>query len=280
MNASGHTVLITGGSSGIGLALAEALLARGHEVLVCARGKRRLEKLRTTHPKIRTVVCDVSKAGDRESLLRWALQTCPELDVLINNAGIQRELALTTTAGADIEGIEREISTNLTAAVHLSALFAPHFIRRAGPTAIVNVSSGLGFIPLDVTPVYCATKAALHSFSVSLRSQLSETQVRVFELIPPLVNSELHRSEFAREQSVRGIEPEVVAGRFLRAFEADRLEVPVGQARDLMIGSRVAPKLVQRLLRRIVPRDYREKLLGQGPPPEGAARDTHVLPPR
>jgi uncharacterized oxidoreductase len=152
----------------------------------------------------------------------------------------------------ELDDGESEIEINLTASVHLCALFIPHFLKQTGDCAVVQVTSGLAFIPLMTVPVYCATKAALHSFSVSLRSQLAGTNVRVFELIPPMVLTELHREESSRKQAAkRGIAPARVAEKFVRAFAKDRYEVSVGQAGDLMVASRIAPQFFHRMLNKV-----------------------------
>jgi len=150
---------------------------------------------------------------------------------------------------------ESEIDTNFTftAAVHLTALFIPHFVASDRPCAVVNVTSGLAFIPLKSVPVYCATKAALHSFSMSLRSQLEGTHVRVFEIIPPMVKTDLHRSDQARRQSEkRGISAKRVADSLLKALKKDRYEASIGEGGDLKWAARIAPHFFHRLLNKLV----------------------------
>jgi uncharacterized oxidoreductase len=137
--------------------------------------------------------------------------------MLFNNAGIQKEINFLTGA-TNLNDDESEIEINLTAPVHLSALFIPHFLKQKKECSIVNVTSGLAFIPLKIVPVYCATKAALHTFTVSLRSQLAKTNILVFEIAPPIVKTELHREAKARKQSERGISSSVVAEATLRAI--------------------------------------------------------------
>ncbi len=188
MDLNAHTVLITGGTSGIGLALAERFLREGSEVIVCGRRMTRLDEIKEKFPGIHTRVCDVTNKSERISLFRQITDAFPRLDVLVNNAGIQRAIRL--LENEDWEKARAEIATNFEAPVHLSMLFLPHLIRQERP-AIMNVSSGLAFVPMAASPVYCATKAAIHSFSLSLRYQLSETSVEVIEIIPPAVSTEL-----------------------------------------------------------------------------------------
>jgi uncharacterized oxidoreductase len=188
MQLAAHTVLITGGASGIGSALAERFLRAGSEVAVCGRRADKLAEAKARHPGMKTFVCDVGKGSDRIALLDWAVQELPGLDVLVNNAGIQRRVRLTEPG--DLEALREEIAINLEAPIHLSTLFIPHLLKQERP-AIVNVTSGLSFAPLAGVPVYCATKAALHSFTLSLRQQLSGTPIEVVEIIPPAVDTDL-----------------------------------------------------------------------------------------
>lgn len=188
MELASNTVLITGGTSGIGLALAERFLQAGSEVIVCGRRADRLAEIRSKNSQIKTRVCDVAEPRERASLFEWATREFPDLNVLINNAGIQRRVNLIEEE--DWEQTRSEIAINLDAPIHLSRLFAPFLQKRKNP-AIMNVTSGLSFVPLANVPVYCATKAALHSFTLSLRYQLAKTPVKVIEIIPPAVNTDL-----------------------------------------------------------------------------------------
>ncbi|HEX3128511.1 MAG TPA: SDR family NAD(P)-dependent oxidoreductase [Thermoanaerobaculia bacterium] len=188
MQLAPHTVLITGGASGIGFALAERFLRAGSQVAICGRRADKLEEAKAKHPGIRTFVCDVGQAADRVALLDRATRELPGLDVLVNNAGIQRRVKLADPG--DWGAMREEIAINLEAPIHLSTLFIPHLHKQERP-AIVNVTSGLSFTPLCGVPVYCATKAALHSFTLSLRQQLSATPIEVVEIIPPAVDTDL-----------------------------------------------------------------------------------------
>jgi len=188
MDLASNTVLITGGASGIGLALAERFLAAGSEVIVCGRREETLREAQGRHPRLKTRVCDVADESERVSLFNWAAGELPRLNVLVNNAGIQRRFELTDIE--DWEPVHQEIAINLEAPIHLSALFIPHLLKQERP-AIVNVTSGLSFVPMASAPVYSATKAALHSFTLSLRHQLAATPIEVVEIVPPAVNTDL-----------------------------------------------------------------------------------------
>ncbi len=188
MDLASNTVLITGGASGIGFALAERFLQAGSEVIICGRREDKLREAKEAHPQITIRVCDVEAAPGRLSLFNWAVGEFPRLNVLVNNAGVQhRNVRL---ADAELARTRQEIAINFEAPVHLSSLFIPHFLKQKR-AAIVNVTSGLAFAPMASTPIYCATKAALHSFTLSLRHQLAETRIRVVEIVPPAVNTDL-----------------------------------------------------------------------------------------
>ncbi|MDQ4120549.1 MAG: SDR family NAD(P)-dependent oxidoreductase [Acidobacteriota bacterium] len=188
MELSSNTILITGGASGIGYALAERFLAAGSEVIICGRRADKLREAKEQHPQFHTRVCNVAKENERIELFEWAISEFPNLNILVNNAGIQRRVNL--TENENWAETEKEIEINFCAPVHLSRLFMPHLAQREKP-AIINVTSGLSFVPLANVPVYSATKAALHSFTLSLRYQLSETPIEVIEIIPPAVDTDL-----------------------------------------------------------------------------------------
>jgi uncharacterized oxidoreductase len=243
MNIEGNTILITGGATGIGFALAEVLSKAGNEVVICGRRQHRLLEAQDRLPNIHIKTCDVADAGDGTTLFEWAVATFPNLNILVNNAGIQRQIDF-LTGTKDLLGGENEIETNLQAPVYLSALFIPHLMKQS-EAAIVNISSGLGFIPLAIMPIYCATKAAVHSFSLSLRHQLRNTTIKVFEIIPPTVDTELDKGARGRRgQEDRGIKPEEVAEATLKALKEDEFEAAVGDAQFLRMGARRDPERV------------------------------------
>jgi uncharacterized oxidoreductase len=188
MRIESSTVLITGGATGIGLALAERLLRAGSEVIICGRRADKLREAKARHPRLHTRVCDVASAPERVSLSKWATAEFPGLNVLVNNAGVWHPLQLAQPG--PWEATEQDISTNLEAPIHLSQLFIPHLLGKDAP-AIVLVTSGLAFVPMAMVPVYCATKAALHSFALSMRHQLAAGPIAVIEIAPPHVNTDL-----------------------------------------------------------------------------------------
>jgi uncharacterized oxidoreductase len=192
MNLSNNTILLTGGATGIGLALAKRLRAAGSEVIICGRRADKLREAQTQVPGLHTYECDVADAADRARLASQVQADFPMLNVLINNAGIQNRFQLADLP-ADLaawEAQRQEIAINFDAPIHLAALLIPHLRQQREP-AIINVTSGLAFAPMAGAPIYGATKAALHSFTMSLRQQLASTGIRVLEIVPPGVNTDL-----------------------------------------------------------------------------------------
>lgn len=242
MKISGNTILITGGETGIGLALADAFLKARNVVIICGRRESKLEEAKQRLPELHLKRCDVAREDDRKSLFQWATSNFKSINILINNAGIQKEVDFTKPNTADLLAAEDEVAINLTSLIHLSATFLPYLMKQP-EAALVNVSSGLAFIPLTIVPVYCATKAGIHSFSMSLRHQLRNSQVKVFEIIPPTTDTELDRgARGARGQADRGIPPIQVAEAVLRGMEANQHEIAVGMADMLRQAARTDPE--------------------------------------
>jgi uncharacterized oxidoreductase len=237
MQLSHNTALITGGATGIGLALAEAMMTAGSQVLICGRREEQLDMARRRLPGLETMACDIARADDRKALVDWAIDGFPRLNILVNNAGMQRQIDLTAGLEGLLDG-DDEIDINLKAPIHLTAMLLPHLMSRP-VAAVVNIGSGLGFAPLAFMPVYCATKAALHSLSLSLRRQLQGTAVKVFEIIPPTVDTELDRGARGRRgQYDRGIPAAEVAQATMRALAEDNFEIGIGRSEGLRVASR------------------------------------------
>ncbi len=188
MELSLNTILITGGGSGIGLALAERFSYAGSKVIICGRNNEKLAEVKNKYPKISTSQSDLTKEAERISLYENVLKEFPDMNVLVNNAGIQQRIQL--EAGAEWNLIKQELEINLLAQIHLTTLFIPHLKNSKDP-AIINITSGLAFAPLAIVPIYCATKAAFHSFTLTLRHQLSQTPIKVIEIAPPAVQTDL-----------------------------------------------------------------------------------------
>jgi uncharacterized oxidoreductase len=191
MKLTGNTILITGGGSGIGLAFAERFAKAGNTVIVCGRRETVLEQAKEKIPALVTRVCDLDSESERAALYDWVTANYPDVNVLVSNAGVQLRYNVLKSDTIDRwNELRKEITTNLEAPYHLSLLFAPYFAEK-NAAAIVNVTSGLAFTPFAIAPMYSATKAALHSFTVSLRHQLSGTAVEVIEIAPPAVHTDL-----------------------------------------------------------------------------------------
>ena len=195
MQMTGNTVLVTGGGTGIGRGLAEALHRLGNQVVIAGRRREPLQAVAAANPGIQILSLD---QGDSADIRRFATELTdrfPDLNVLINNAGIQRVEDLTASGPG---AAEQTVAINLLGPIRLTAALLPSLLKK--PSAvIVNVTSGLAFIPSALTPTYCATKAALHSYTQSLRFQLRGSSVQVIEIIPPQVQTAL--------QGQRGFDP-------------------------------------------------------------------------
>ena len=189
MNLSGNTILITGGGSGIGRGLAEALHALGNQVVIAGRRKKALEETTAANPGMKSLTLDIESPSAIREFAAQIAADYPALNVLINNAGIMRHEKLLAQQ-ADLADAEATVATNLLGPIRLTAALLPHLQKQPHST-IVNVSSGLAFLPLALTPTYCATKAAIHSYTLSLRYQLRSTSIEVLELIPPYVQTHL-----------------------------------------------------------------------------------------
>ena len=274
MKLENRTILITGGTSGMGFELAKQLLERRNVVIISGRNQEKLDSAKRELRGVHTFKSDVGDPAAIAALYDNVLRQFPELDTLINNAGIMRVQKFNQDEGLD--DITREIEICYSGPVRMIKQFLPHFLRNTRTTVpgssappeeqassiadwrrasvpcalktrqgalLVNVSSGAALIPFPISPVYSGAKAALHSFTESLRVQLKHTSVRVVELIPPGVETPLFRNEeFEREMKVpKGMDVKVFAKKAIAGIEAGKQEVRPGLANVLKIVSRIAP---------------------------------------
>lgn len=185
MQLQNNKILITGGATGIGLGLTERFISENNAVIICGRRQEALKEVADRFPNVITRVCDISLVADRLELYNWIRENHSDLNVLVNNAGIQNWMNL-----GDEQFYQKasdEITINALAPVHLTDLF----LKLQSLTTIMNVTSGLAFVPLSKVPVYCATKAFMRSFTLSLRHLLKAKNIEVIEIIPPALNTDL-----------------------------------------------------------------------------------------
>ena len=211
------TVLITGGSSGIGLGLAEEFLKAGSTVIITGRREGPLKEAQAKRPKLQVHINDVSEAEERQKLSEWVVREFPKLNVLVNNAGIQRRGPLSKEP-EDWSVRQTEYKINMEAPVHLMQLLSPHFLKQK-EAAFVNISSGLAFIPCPFAPVYGATKAFVHHFNLGARFHYANTKVRIVEIAPPAVKSNLGGSHDYGEEC------DVFCEHVFRRFAAGESEI-------------------------------------------------------
>jgi uncharacterized oxidoreductase len=185
MKISNNKILVTGGASGIGLGLAERFIMENNEVLICGRREALLEEVSKKHPAILTRRCDLTRPAEREALYNWIAEEHKDLNILVNNAGIQQWMSLSDNDF--FTRAKEEIAINIEAPVHLTSLFT----NLKSLNVIIYITSGLSFVPMSKMPVYSASKAFLHSFTLSVRHMLRQNNIEVIELIPPALNTDL-----------------------------------------------------------------------------------------
>jgi uncharacterized oxidoreductase len=244
MKLTGRTILITGGSSGIGLAFALKFLELGNTVIVTGRRQTALEEVKAKHPKLHTIQGDVAQPTQIAALATRVKAEFPKLDVLMNNAGIMLHKNLKLPA-ADLYGLMAEVNINLGGVIRTTSAFID--IIAANQGTIINVSSALAFVPLPSAPIYCATKAAIHSYTQSLRFQLEEADVEVIEVMPPAVKTAM-TAELSEGEGVTLITTDELIKQSFAAFKAGKLEVRLGQANLLALMRRIAPNFINRQL--------------------------------
>jgi uncharacterized oxidoreductase len=238
MQLSNNKLLITGGATGIGLGLAERFIKENNTVIICGRRESALKEAVAKFPSLLTYVCDLSLAEEREALFNWITTEHPDTNVLINNAGIQQWMNI-----ADKDFYQRakeEMTINMEAPVHLAHLFAQSgFIK-----TIINITSGLSFVPLTKAPVYSATKAFFHSFTLSLRHLLKPAGIEVIEIVPPALNTDLggkglHDQAPPVSAFIEAIFTQLAEGKEQLTFGFSEMMVKAGPAEQLQAFERL-----------------------------------------
>jgi uncharacterized oxidoreductase len=243
MKLTGRTILITGGSAGIGLAFALKFLELGNEVIVTGRRQAVLDQVKAKHPQLHTIQGDVADPAQIASLAARVKVDFPRLDVLMNNAGILLYRNLKASA-TDLSALMTEVNINVGGVIGMTSAFID--ILRANKGTVINVSSGLAFVPLPAAPIYSATKAAIHSYTQSLRFQLEETGVDVIELMPPAVKTDM-TTELAEGGATLITTDELVKQTFA-SLKAGALEIRPGQSKQLAFMRRLAPNFINKQL--------------------------------
>lgn len=243
MKLTNRTILITGGSAGIGLAFALKFLELGNRVIVTGRRQAVLDDVKAKHPALHTVQSDVADPAQISTLAQTIKRDFPELDVLVNNAGISRYKNLTVPA-FDLADLMTEVNVNVGGVIRMTSAFID--LLKVNKGTLINVSSALAYVPLPCLPIYCATKAAIHSYTQSLRFQLEDTGVEVIELMPPAVRTEMTAD--LPDEGLTLITTDKLVALSIASLKRGAIEVRPGQSAQLALLRRVAPDFINRQL--------------------------------
>jgi len=258
MKLTGNTILITGGTSGIGLEMAAQLQKLGNTIIVTGRDAAKIAAAKERLPGVRAIACDAGDVDAIAALYATVTAEFPDLNILVNNAGIMRRLNLNDTA-RDLDDLTREIDINLKGPIQMVAAFLDHLKSRP-QAAILNVSSGLAFVPLPISPVYSATKSGLHAYTLSLRAQLKRSHVKVFELLPPATSTPLLNAFPGDDMGGVALMPvDKMVAVAIKGLANDTLEIRPGASNILKIMSRLAPGFILGQLSKSV-----DGMLGEG----------------
>ena len=240
MRLENNTILITGGSAGIGLAFAKEFLRLGNEVIITGRNLKKLNAAKKANAGLNIFQCDVADSKAITQLSRNVKKKFPLLNVVMNNAGtfLFKNLAY---PAKNLEKLTSELDINIAGTIRTNSAFINQIKENQG--SIINVTSALAFVPLQCGPIYCATKAALHSYTISLRQQLADYNVEVIELMPPAVKTEL-TAELPEDGDFKMITTDELVETTIKALQANKLEITPGQASQLKFMSRLAPGFI------------------------------------
>ncbi|MEM6805050.1 MAG: SDR family NAD(P)-dependent oxidoreductase [Bacteroidota bacterium] len=245
MKKTGHKIIITGATRGIGKSLMSRFHRFGNKIVAIARNKELLKKLEEDYEGISCIACDLSKPTEVQALIQNLQQNHSDSNILINNAGIQ--VGFTngerfSDKPERLSEIADEIQVNFSTPITLSQQLIPLLLQNPNPV-LVNESSGLAFVPKKSAPVYCATKAGLHNFTKALRYQYEDTPLKIFEIIPPLIKTDMTKGRWGNAP-----EPDDLTDQFMKAFEKDQYEVNIGLAGKLRLLHRIFPRVAENKL--------------------------------
>ena len=246
MKISNNTVLITGGTSGIGLELAKQLLELDNVVIITGRDQQKLDAAKKIIPKVHTFKSDINDPHNVAILYAEVTSKFPNLNILVNNAGYSKIFNLNKKS--ELEELTREVTTNLNGPIWMTHQFLPQ-LSLQNEAAVINVTSAVGFFPIPTTPIYSATKAGLHSFTISLREQLKYTPVKVFELAPPATQTNL-LDTFDKQDTdeLKPMPVEKLVSFAIRGLKNDTFEIRPGQSNQIYYLSKFYPNLVLKLI--------------------------------
>ena len=239
MKLKNSTVLITGGTSGIGLEFVNQLTEIGANIIITGRNLDKLNDMKRCFPNVNIFKSDVTNSTDIKKLFQDVTAQFPNLNIIINNAGIMRQIDLQNKF-IDLENINYEIITNLTGTIQMIHQFLPH-LKKQDSAAIINITSSIAFAPYTIAPIYSAAKAGAHAYTKILRLQLQNTHVKVFEVLPPGVKTNLHNTWKLSPQQNRMMDVERFVRKAINGILNNRLEITPGLAKAIKIISRIAP---------------------------------------
>lgn len=243
MKLNKNTILITGGTSGIGLALAKKFLILENNVIVCGRNEEKLKRINENNPQIYTIKCDVTNKKEVNDLKNEIKKKFGKINILINNAGIQYRYNI-LNEGNVMNKVNVEMKVNFEAVVNLTELFLP-MLHSSSEAAIINISSMLGIVPKKTAPIYCASKAAVHIFTKTLMYQLEESNIKVFDIIPPIVNTNMTKiQENVPKMKLENFIQEVIKG-----LKKDKYTIKPGMAKYMLLLNRFLPNLVEKIFK-------------------------------
>jgi uncharacterized oxidoreductase len=243
MKLTNRTILITGGSAGIGLAFALKFLELGNRVIITGRRQAVLDDIKAKHPALYTIQSDAADPAQISTLAQTIKRDFPELDVLVNNAGISRYKNLSVPA-SDLTDLMTEVNVNVGSVIRMTSAMVD--ILKINKGTLINVSSALAFVPLPCLPIYCATKAAIHSYTQSLRFQLEDSGVEVIELMPPAVRTEMTAD--LPDEGLTLITTDKLVALSIASLKRGAVEVRPGQSAQLALLRRIAPDFINRQL--------------------------------